>query len=182
MFLLRSSDTKSICYVETKNLDGETNLKTKYVQKNIKGMFQNDASFNKLSGEINCEKPNNNIHTFEGMLSINGERHSLNNDNLLLRGMSIRNTEYVIGITVFQGHDTKVFQNNANAKYKFSQLEVLTNFSILVVFLLQILFAGIGAYFGANWTTRDDNMLRILEKGLETKDTEVESYMVTFIL
>lgn len=182
MFLLSSSDIKSICYVETKNLDGETNLKTKYVQKNIKGMFQNDASFNKLSGEINCEKPNNSIHTFEGMLSINGERHSLNNDNLLLRGMSIRNTEYIIGITVFQGHDTKVFQNNAKAKYKFSQLEILTNFSILVVFLLQILFAGIGAFFGANWSTRKDNLLRTLEKGLDTNDNQAETYLVVLIL
>jgi magnesium-transporting ATPase (P-type) len=35
MVFLESSEAKGFCYVETKNLDGETNLKTKYVQKAI---------------------------------------------------------------------------------------------------------------------------------------------------
>ena len=41
--------------------------------------------------------------------------------------MSLRNTEYVYGISVFTGHDTKVMKNSASAVYKFSSLEKLTN-------------------------------------------------------
>jgi len=35
MLLLTSSDSKGICYIETKNLDGETNLKRKSVAKDL---------------------------------------------------------------------------------------------------------------------------------------------------
>jgi magnesium-transporting ATPase (P-type) len=37
MLLLASSDPKGVCYVETKNLDGETNLKIKNVHKDVNG-------------------------------------------------------------------------------------------------------------------------------------------------
>lgn len=37
--LLKSSDAKGGLYIETKNLDGETNLKNKYVHKEINEMF-----------------------------------------------------------------------------------------------------------------------------------------------
>ena len=36
IILLKTSDAKGSCYVETKGLDGETNLKVKKVQKLIK--------------------------------------------------------------------------------------------------------------------------------------------------
>ena len=35
MLILSTSDTKGICYVETKNLDGETNLKIKASNKDL---------------------------------------------------------------------------------------------------------------------------------------------------
>ena len=35
---------KGECYVETKNLDGETNLKRKYVPKELIGMYPTDES------------------------------------------------------------------------------------------------------------------------------------------
>lgn len=39
MVLLVSSDPKGICYIETKSLDGETNLKHKISHKDIQRMF-----------------------------------------------------------------------------------------------------------------------------------------------
>lgn len=42
MVLLNSSMPKGVCYVETKNLDGETNLKHKKPAKEVVGMASND--------------------------------------------------------------------------------------------------------------------------------------------
>ena len=33
---------------------------------------------------------------------------SLSNDNVLLRGMSLKNTEYITGVVVYTGHETKI--------------------------------------------------------------------------
>ena len=35
LVFLKSSDPKGMCYIETKNLDGETNLKHKVVEKHL---------------------------------------------------------------------------------------------------------------------------------------------------
>jgi phospholipid-transporting ATPase len=42
--LIRSSDPKGCLYIETKNLDGETNLKNKYVHKDINEMYGTDMT------------------------------------------------------------------------------------------------------------------------------------------
>jgi len=62
------------------------------------------------------------------------ERLSLGTENLLLRGSSVRNTDFVFGVAVFCGHDTKVMQNSSSAKYKFSKLDMQTNLAIIIVF------------------------------------------------
>jgi magnesium-transporting ATPase (P-type) len=60
MVLCRSSDRKGMCYVETKNLDGETNLKhkvaVKYLQKKLKNKKANLREV--LEGTVLCEVPN----------------------------------------------------------------------------------------------------------------------------
>jgi magnesium-transporting ATPase (P-type) len=40
---------------------------------------------------------------------------SLGPENMLLRGSSLRNTEYAFGIAIFTGSDSKVMQNAAQA-------------------------------------------------------------------
>ena len=59
----------------------------------------------------------------------------LGSDNIILRGSTLRNTEYVYGIVIFTGHDTKIMMNSMAASYKFSGLEIYTNYAIAVVLL-----------------------------------------------
>jgi phospholipid-transporting ATPase len=68
--ILNSSGPKGTCYVETKNLDGETNLKIKSAQKSLQALFSNEASLKDIDGEVICEKPNNAIYKFEGTVRI----------------------------------------------------------------------------------------------------------------
>ena len=70
MVILQSSETKGSCYVETKNLDGETNLKTKQAPKELKKHIHSHEGYSALEGKVKCEPPNNIIHKFEGTISI----------------------------------------------------------------------------------------------------------------
>lgn len=80
----------------------------------------------------------------------------LSNDNILLRGMSLRNVESIIGIVVYTGHETKIQMNTVKADYKVSKMMEMTNTAIFYIFLLQILFSSAAGTYCAYWT--DDNM------------------------
>ena len=53
LLLIASSEPQGACFVETKNLDGETSLKAKRAPKAMLG-----EEIGALSGTINCEMPN----------------------------------------------------------------------------------------------------------------------------
>ena len=74
LILLNSSAPKGICYIETKNLDGETNLKIKSATKDTALMANDDEEvMKKFTGAVvECEKPNEFLYKFEGNISING--------------------------------------------------------------------------------------------------------------
>lgn len=137
MLILHTSDPKGVCYVETKNLDGETNMKMKVCHKELKGVILNEKDVVGITGEITCELPNNSIYKYEGVMKCPQLRNqiSLSPENLLLRGSSVRNTDYVYAVSIFAGHDTKVMMNSQSAKYKFSTLEWMTNTAILLILL-----------------------------------------------
>jgi phospholipid-transporting ATPase len=54
-------------------------------------------------------------------------------DNVILRGSILRNTEFIYGVTVFTGHETKIMMNSTKAKMKFSNLDVITNKLIYLI-------------------------------------------------
>ena len=67
MVLLNSSEPEGVFYVETKNLDGETNLKLKSVAKDLIKPFSEEESFKKMhTASLNIEEPNNRIYKFDG--------------------------------------------------------------------------------------------------------------------
>ena len=119
ILLLTTSDEKGLAYVETKNLDGETNLKQKSAHKDLYGFFEkNQDIYNKIAniqGMIECEGPNNDIHNFQGTIEmpVFEQKISLGKENLLLKGSIIRNIEYLYGIVIYTGHHTKVMMNSS---------------------------------------------------------------------
>jgi len=152
MVLLKSSEPKGVCYVETKNLDGETNLKHKLVDKEINKKFSIDQ-VSEFCCKLLCEEANDLIYKFEGTLflpALTGyeDRISLNSENLLLRGSSLRNTEFVVGFIVYAGHQTKIMMNSTSARFKMSKIEKETNKQIVIVFLVQVVICFISAIVG----------------------------------
>uniref|UniRef100_A0A8C9RRY5 Phospholipid-transporting ATPase n=1 Tax=Scleropages formosus TaxID=113540 RepID=A0A8C9RRY5_SCLFO len=147
MVLLHSSNPDGICRIETANLDGETNLKQKQV---IKGLAWQDAEVSPeaFASRIECESPNDDLNRFRGFMEhANKTRVGLHNENLLLRSCTIRNTESVVGIVVYAGHETKAMKNNSGPRYKRSKLERRLNTDILwslVLLLFMCLTAAIG--------------------------------------
>jgi P-type E1-E2 ATPase len=92
MLLIASSKPKGVCYVETKNLDGETNLKYKQCDKSYVDLAKNEEemikNFTKM--QIDCENPNEFLYTFDGNLKFkDGKIIPLGPDNFLLRGCSL---------------------------------------------------------------------------------------------
>ncbi|TSK98444.1 Phospholipid-transporting ATPase IB [Bagarius yarrelli] len=60
---------------------------------------------------------------------------------VLLRGAQIRNTQWVVGIVVYTGHDSKLMQNSTKAPLKRSNVERVTNVQILVLFGILLVMA-----------------------------------------
>ena len=61
-----------------------------------------------------------------------------NYDNFILRGSGLRQTEYIIGVAVYIGHNTKSMRNNPLAKQKISKLIQKRKKLIIIILLLSI--------------------------------------------
>ncbi|KAG7271807.1 hypothetical protein CRUP_018303, partial [Coryphaenoides rupestris] len=48
--------------------------------------------------EVHCEPPNNRLDKFKGALTVEGQTYALDNDKVLLRGCTLRNTEWCFGL------------------------------------------------------------------------------------
>ncbi|XP_026878507.2 phospholipid-transporting ATPase IA isoform X4 [Electrophorus electricus] len=134
LIILSSSEPQGMCYIETSNLDGETNLKIRQGLQ-ITAEIKDIESLMRLSGRMECESPNRHLYEFVGNIRLDG--HStvpLGPDQILLRGAQLRNTQWVHGIVVYTGHDTKLMQNSTRPPLKLSNVERITNFQILVLF------------------------------------------------
>lgn len=171
LVFVASSNEDGLAYIETKQLDGESNLKVKVVPQAVSSAFGSDSSVLLIKGRIECETPNDRLYKFNGRIVLEtvpsavetpvntedsdesgegdevegslagvvmNEPISLGPENLLIRGSSIQNTDWVMGIVVNTGKDTKLMQNVKPRPRKNSRLERETNRHYFIVLALQI--------------------------------------------
>uniref|UniRef100_A0A8C6Q1U2 Phospholipid-transporting ATPase n=1 Tax=Nothobranchius furzeri TaxID=105023 RepID=A0A8C6Q1U2_NOTFU len=151
MVIVSSSEPQAMCYIETSNLDGETNLKIRQGLSLTAGL-QTLEDLMSLSGRLECEGPNRHLYDFTGTLRLDNQNPvPLGPDQVLLRGAQLRNTQWVAGIVVYTGHDSKLMQNSTKAPLKRSNVERVTNMQILVLFGILLVMALVSSVGAAIW-------------------------------
>lgn len=207
LLLLSSSEPDCIAYVETKNLDGETNLKVRQGPVEISNKFRIPENFGKLKIMLDSEPPSMNMLRYHATLNIYEEQSrqnylkvpdkipsklstsgSLEDDansikfssvttthkfsvpstnssrdvkhadqlkrvkqvpldmsSLLMRGCVLRNTEWVIGMAVFTGEETRQLLNSGKVPSKRSKIDRIMNPHILICLLITCILCLVGA-------------------------------------
>ncbi|EDX16639.1 phospholipid-transporting ATPase IF [Drosophila simulans] len=134
LVLLQSSSADRKCFVNTANLDGETNLKTICVP----ASYQLSGD-HELQGKdcIVCEPASADLYSFNGRLELRtgsdaegssgGDALPLTIDNLLLRGVRVKSTERVVGCAIYTGMHTKLQLNSRYTGNKSASSEKYIN-------------------------------------------------------
>ncbi|KAK7301524.1 hypothetical protein RJT34_12390 [Clitoria ternatea] len=144
LLLLSSSYEDAVCYVETMNLDGETNLKLKQGL-DVTSSLDEDFKFHDFKAIVKCEDPNANLYSFVGSMEFGEQKFPLSAQQLLLRDSKLRNTNYIFGAVIFTGHDTKVIQNSTDPPSKRSKIERKMDKIIYFLFCVLFLIAFVGS-------------------------------------
>uniref|UniRef100_A0A4W3IKH9 Phospholipid-transporting ATPase n=1 Tax=Callorhinchus milii TaxID=7868 RepID=A0A4W3IKH9_CALMI len=174
-------EPQSMCYIQTSNLDGETNLKIR------QGLHQTSEikdieSLMKFYGKLECENPNRYLYEFIGNLYFaNSSTFPLGPDQILLRGAQLRNTQWVHGVVVYTGHDTKLMQNTIRAPIKLSNVEQITNMQILFLFCTLLFISLVCSVGSLIWNNSHYGMFWYL--GLTGKASDNFGFnILTFII
>lgn len=145
ILLLRSSDPNGLCYIDTCNLDGETNLKPRQV---VRGFTDKHRTFEPrlFRSKVEVDPPTTKMYRFHGtVVHPTGATVPVGTENLLLRECLLKNTDFVEGIVVYAGHESKAMLNNGGPRYKRSKLERQMNTDIIWCVVILLVLCVVGA-------------------------------------
>ncbi len=101
----------------------------------------------------------NNINGNLNSNDINAEKVSaepIGIDNLLLRGSTLRNTKWVIGVVLFTGSETKIMLNSGITPSKRSRITRELNFSIITNFFVLFILCLVSGIVNGKYYARTD--------------------------
>ncbi|OCB86698.1 phospholipid-translocating P-type ATPase [Sanghuangporus baumii] len=135
ILICSTSEEENVCYVETKNLDGETNLKSRNAVPMLTHLRSADdcADPNKTLFRIEVDRPDPNMYKLNGAVDEkDGVKQPIDLQTVLLRGTVLKNTKWVIGVVMYTGEDTKIMLNAGGTPSKRSKVERQMNPQVFV--------------------------------------------------
>lgn len=213
LVVLATSEEDGQAYVETKNLDGETNLKPRRAVRATMGI-QSEADLERARFVVDAEPPHPNLYAFNGVLEYTHHRTSLDNvtptstesssgkpdtfdkpssqlpqgkvepvtiNELLLRGCTLRNTRWVVGLVLFTGSDTKIMLNSGETPSKRSKIEKETNFNVLVNFIILVLMCLVCGICGGIFSGKEATSRTYYEQNSLYGSTAVLNGIILFL-
>ena len=175
-----------MCYLETKNLDGETNLKPR---KSVRGTsnITSEEDIQKSSFYLDSEPAHQNLYHYHGVLRYKDpttseqKQEPVTINELLLRGCAIRNTAWIIGLVVFTGADTKIMLNGGDTPSKRSKIEKETNFNVIINFVVLTLMCLIAAIFSGLEESWSGTSTDFFEVDSEPTSDNIVNAIITFV-
>ncbi|OBT51748.1 hypothetical protein VE04_08729 [Pseudogymnoascus sp. 24MN13] len=174
--ILSTSDPDGACYVETKNLDGETNLKVRHALQSGK-QIRHARDCERTEFVIESEPPHANLYQYSAAARWTqyneknpdsmGEPmlEPIGINNMLLRGCNLRNTEWVLAVVVFTGFDTKIMINSGFTPSKRSRITRELNWNVVYNFGILFFMCLIAALVEGVAFSKDGTSIKHFEFG-----------------
>uniref|UniRef100_A0AAR2KXM7 Phospholipid-transporting ATPase n=1 Tax=Pygocentrus nattereri TaxID=42514 RepID=A0AAR2KXM7_PYGNA len=146
LILLSTSRDDGTCFVTTASLDGESSHKTYYAVQDTKA-FNTEEEVDTIQATIECEQPQPDLYKRSSTFS----DVPLGSENLLLRGATLKNTEYIYAVAIYTGMETKMALNYQSKSQKRSAVEKSMNAYLIVYLCILISKALINTVFKYVW-------------------------------
>ena len=87
-----------------------------------------------LFRSVECDRPDTNLYKLNAaVVTADGQKTAVDTNMVLLRGTVLRNTQWVIGVVLFTGEDTKIVLNSGATPSKRSRVERQMNPQVYVI-------------------------------------------------
>ena len=149
MVVLKTSSDDGHCFLQTVNLDGETNLKSRAAARTMQAMGTEELL--RFSGAVQCPGPNADIYSFESRMWAQVEADiaaagnvprkgtiPLTGAQLLQQTTRIKNTDWVYGLVVYAGNQTKYGCNKTAPPVKRTSSDKFMDVLGRWIFLMQV--------------------------------------------
>ncbi|PPQ99092.1 hypothetical protein CVT24_009358 [Panaeolus cyanescens] len=124
VLICSTSEEENVAFVETKNLDGETNLKSRHGVPALTHLRSaQDCADPRNHFVVRCDRPDTDMYRLNGNVTFNDSTSPVDLSMTLLRGTVLRNTRWVIGVVLFTGLDSKIVMNAGGTPSKRSKVE-----------------------------------------------------------
>ena len=161
VLVIKSSLKSGLCYMQTSNLDGENVLKPREAFTSIQNTVLNKVNIKEIfeykdsNFFIEVIPPNKDIYDIEGTVFYENEQNYITIKNVLLRGARLKNVNYIYGIVLYTGHDTKLMQNIGHSSLKMSSIDKKLNYIILIIFIACIIINIISSILGVHFRKKN---------------------------
>ncbi|MCQ2817285.1 MAG: phospholipid-translocating P-type ATPase [archaeon] len=156
--------------------------------KRDKAEGNSEASMNNfdLSGYCQCDLPNAELYQLNGkmimFLNTQQEEFPLDAKQLLLKGAKLRNTEWILGIIIYAGHNCKLLKNAKNPLVKYSSLEKLMNKLLVFILIIQGILSIVSAITNAILYNKNLKEAYYIETSLSHGVTSFLTFFTYFLL
>ncbi|GJE96419.1 phospholipid-translocating P-type ATPase [Phanerochaete sordida] len=134
VLLCATSEDENVAFVETKNLDGETNLKSRSAAAQLTNLRSAWSCADKRNSfRVDCDRPDTNLYRLNAAVVMPDESKTpVDIQMILLRGTVLRNTRWAIGLVLYTGEDTKIVLNSGDTPSKRSRVERQMNPQVFI--------------------------------------------------
>ncbi|KAK3106763.1 phospholipid transporting ATPase, partial [Teratosphaeriaceae sp. CCFEE 6253] len=176
IIVLSTSDADGACYIETKNLDGETNLKVRTAL-HSGGKVKRARDCERTAFTLESEPPHANLYAYSGVVRWDQRdlarpdeepkamAEPVGINNLLLRGCTLRNTEWIVGVVAFTGEETKIMLNSGITPSKRARISKDLNWNVVYNFMILFVMCVVAAVVEGTTWGRGNQSLDFFEFG-----------------